>query len=142
MKNHLTIVFIALICTSSCGKKCKEAQEHARTKPKVPDLMYIWRFTDNLIVKKSNTMSSDSGFISFKPNGDFNNGATIKSLNAVPDIWFINNNIIVKTYCADNFPEDINFTKYYLRNDTLFLNFYSDDKVVSNTETYVHFRKY
>ena len=142
MKNNVTIVLIALLYMSSCNNRCRDAEDNARAKTKNAALMYIWRYTDNFIVKKSNTMPSDSGFISFKPNGDFNNGATIKSLDAAPDIWYVNNNIVVKTYCADNNSQDINFTKYYLRNDTLFLNFYSDEKVVSKIETYVHFRKY
>lgn len=138
----ITFLFLAVFCISACGKRCKDAEDNARTKPKDAALMYIWRFTDNLIVKKSSTIHSDSGFISFKPNGDFMDGATIKSLNAVPYVWYVNNNIIVRNYCSENIPSEGNIGKYLIRNDTLFLNPSSDGKFLSTPETYVHHWKY
>ena len=138
----ITITFLSVLCIASCGKRCKDAEDNARTKPKNAALMYIWRFTDNLIVKKSSTMNSDSGFLSFKPNGDFMDGSTIKKLNAVPDVWYVNNDIIIYHTCVENFPSDNNLGKYYIRNDTLFLNPSSDNKFLPTPKTYVHHWKY
>jgi hypothetical protein len=106
--------------------------------------MYIWRYTDNLIRDLGNNQK-DSGFVSMKPNGDFNNATSLKEIYSNnQSIWYSDKNIIWDAFCLDHVPHDHTFSRYSIKNDTLFLNI----SISGNTDfakvakTYIHFKKY
>ncbi len=143
MLSKIVFFFWSILIISSCtNKKCKEAEDTARTKSKDANLMYIWRYTDDLI---KNNNGKDSGFYSFKPNGDFNIASITKEINTWAEVWQSNNNIIATTYCSDQAPMENNPAyKYLLSGDTLFLYPYSSSvKGFSLTpKTFIHYKKY
>ncbi len=137
-----TIFACIIISLSGCtNKKCKEAEDTARAKSKDTNLMYLWRYTDDLIRE---SIGRDSGFVSFKPNGEYNAEESIKYINIGPDIWYSNNNLILKNYCLDQVPNDLTIYKYLIKNDTLYLygSTNSNNDFANIPKTYVHHKKY
>jgi hypothetical protein len=140
----LIFSFSFFLLAACSNKKCKDAADSARTKPKDQSLMYIWRFTDNLIRDRGNN-EKDSGFVSFKPNGEFTtvtNSAMI-NLNSY-NIWYSDKSIIMEEYCLDQVPRDQIIYKYKIKNDTLYLygslNQQNDFAIIP--KTYLHYKKY
>ena len=138
------IVFFSwsiLIICSCTNKKCQEAEDTARTKSKDANLMYIWRYTDDLI---KNNNGKDSGFVSFKPNSNYNSVPTSKEIDMWSYVWYSENNIIRKSYCLDNVPQDDPVAKYLIKNDTLILypSTGGGKSFATIPETYIHYKKY
>ena len=136
------ILFISLIIslTSCLHKKCDNAYEKGRSQAKDTALMYLWRYTDNLI--KPDALHTDSGYISFKRNGDYCWAFQRININSFEDVWFTKNDLIYRTYCSDYVPHD-DKKKYKINNDTLFIWGYMMDGSFSNTpRTYIKVQKY
>jgi hypothetical protein len=112
-----------LIIISSCGDRCKENADNARNNHKDTSLMSLWRYSDNHI---RYSVNPDSGYFSFKPNGDFNNASQLKYISGVSDVWYTKGDTIYTTYCTNNgTPGTFSDWRYSVKKDTLFLFTYS-----------------
>ncbi len=145
MKNLLLIgSFLILSIFPSCLKKCNETMDNVRPNPKDTSLMYLWRYTDNLIVPDK--LATDSGYIYFKPNGDYAWEFTLKEINQrVPEVWYTKDSIIFAVHCVDANVSVVPDFKYRIIEDTLYLYGTTGTGKLSfgiNASTYIKVKKY
>ena len=122
MRKLLLIILTYTFLFACDNKKCRENEDNARSYTKDTALMYLWRYSDNIINESIN--NRDSGFFSFKPNGDYFNESETKYINNSHfDVWYTKDSVIYTTYCFDIGGTGTNsdFT-YVIRNDTLYLS--------------------
>jgi len=134
------IISILFISSSCLNKKCDDAFENAREQKRDTSLLYLWRYTDNLIYPDG--INTDSGYISYKQNGDYCWAHERKYINSFADIWFSQSDLIIRTYCLDNVPEQKKI-KYHVKSDTLYLYGGMGDGTFDITpKTYIKVLKY
>jgi hypothetical protein len=144
MNNKIpNVLFLAILIFSCTNKKCKDAQEAAKSKPKDPALMYIWRYTNNLIKTIGNN-ERDSGFISFKPSGEYKRVPKFSEINTASNIWYVDGNTIRESSCLDLAPQDDPAYRYTIKNDTLYLfaSTGGGKSFATIAETFIHVKKY
>jgi hypothetical protein len=135
------LFFSLIFCSTSClHKKCDDSFNNAREQKRDTALMYLWRYTDNLI--KPDGQYTDSGFRSFKSNGDYCWSSDRKNINSFADIWYTKDSLFCKAYCLDNVP-NIDNIKYIVKNDTLSMWSDMGDGTFNKTpKTYIKVLKY
>lgn len=134
------LFFIIIIGVSSClNKKCNETFDLARYNTKDTALMYIWRYTDNLI--RPDKLDPDSGYLSFKPNGDYCWDYKRQGL-VYANVWYTKKDTVFELRCRDYSSSEV-YRKYKILNDTLFIFGNVGDGTFSNTAiTYKRVLKY
>ena len=110
----LVSCFLVLACMASClNKRCDNAFKEARKQNRDTTLMYIWHRV--IYISKY-----DSGYVSFKPNGDYLSSISMKYLNGVGGVWHTSGNTLIRTQCSEFTPHHMD-CKYKVQNDTLIL---------------------
>ena len=116
---YLLLTMVLLLLIASCNP-CKEAKNNARNNTKDTALMYLWKYTDAYRI--STGVPIDTGYKSFKPNGDFSWSDNLKYIDYSIEVWFTEKNFIKTIACYDNGATDSETPyKYLIRNDSLFL---------------------
>ena len=110
-------LIILSILTSCSNNWCNEAYEIARTNKKDTSIMYLWRFSNNLV--KQNGVGTDSGYISYKPNGSYASVISRKYLSN-SQVWFTSGDTVFIEHCPDYSPGRYSY-KYKIKDDTLLL---------------------